>query len=123
MTNNIKNKNNNKNKNMKEFEILDFPKEGKNFKLGKEKTIKSAANSAFELITNSIEQDILKEENFLVFNIKETNSNKEYKFIGKKIKLENPVYKTINGEEHIFEYKNIIGEYKKALDNIIKNNA
>ena len=120
MTNNIKNKKNNNS--AKVFEILDFPKEGKNFKLGKEKTIKSAANSAFELITNSIEQDILKEENFLVFNIREINLNKEYKFIGTKIKLENPVYKTINGEEHIFEYKNIIGAYKKALDNIINNN-
>ena len=117
MTNNIK-KNNST---IKIFEIIDYPKQGKNFPLGKEKTIKSAANSAFELISNSIEQDLLKDENFLVFYIKEVNKNKEYKFIGKKIKLENPVYKTINGEEHVFEYKNIIGEYKKGLDNINQN--
>ena len=117
MTNNIKNNNT-----VKIFEIIDYPKQGNNFLLGKEKTIKAAANSAFELISNSIEQDLLKDENFLVFYIKEKNKNKEYKFIGKKIKLENPVHKTIDGKEHIFEYKNIIGEYKKGLDNINKNN-
>lgn len=116
MKNNIK-----KNLSLKEFEIIDYPNRGKNFSLGKEKTIKSAANSAFELISNSIKQDILVEENFLVFYIREKNSKNEYKFIGKKIKLENPVYKTINGKQHVFEFKNIIGEYNKSLDSI--NNA
>lgn len=120
MTNNIKNKNKNNNT-VKIFEIIDYPKQGKNFHLGKQKTIKNAAHEAFELISNSIEQDIIQEENFLVFSIIETNMKKEYKFIGTKIKLENPVYKTVNGKEHIFEYKNIIGEYKKSLDDINRN--
>ena len=30
-------------------------------------------------------------------------------------------YKTINGKQHVFEFKNIIGEYNKSLDSI--NNA
>ena len=102
-----------KNNNKKIFEIIDFPTNGKNFHLGENKTVKGAAHNAFELISNSIEQDILLEENFLVFCIRDISKQKEYSFIGKKIKLENPVYRTINGEEFEFYYKNVIGAYKE----------
>ena len=53
---------------------------------------------------------------FIVFVIKDISTNKEYKYIGNRIKLQNPITINKNGKEITYRYKNIIGKYKPELD-------
>lgn len=106
------------NNTIKNFEIVDFPEVNKNFGNYKANTPKKAASLAFDFLSNIIEQDIIDDDTFMVFIIRNKVTKKEYKYIGTRIKLENPVKKNINGEEIIFNYKNVIGKYNKALDDI-----
>lgn len=102
------------------YTIVDFPDTNMNFGKYKGKSPKIAANKAFSTLINFI---ILDENNendtfgkFIVFVIKDIDTNKEYKYIGNRIKLQNPITVNKNGKEITYKYKNIIGKYKKELD-------
>lgn len=97
--------------NNKIYTIVDFPEDNKCHGKFYGKNSKKGANDAFSEL---IKYTDLKEEEFIVFVIKNIQSNKIYKFIGGRIKLKNPI--AINGKTYL--YKNIIGKYNQDLDKI-----
>ena len=116
--------NQNKNNNiLKEYEIIDFPNKKENFGNFKGAYPKQAAEKAFTFLTNVVGDEIKKDGNFIVFSIQQKNkntNNKELKFIGTVIELENDVY---NKEQNkVVKYKNILSKYNPDLDKIKKQN-
>jgi len=107
------------NNNSFSYEIVDFPNTSKPFGLYKGKYPKVAASKAFAFLSNIIGTKINSEEGkFIVFVIRNINTRKEYKYIGTIVKLENPVTKYVNGEEIIYQYKNVVGKYNPELDKL-----
>ena len=94
------------------YMIVDFPDN----KIFEETSSKKAANNVFSYLLQFMDIDNTDDDfflgKFLVFVIKNTKTNKEYKYIGNRIKLKNPVKMGNN----IYYYKNVIGKYKKELD-------
>jgi hypothetical protein len=114
--NNINNINN-----KKTYKIVDFPNTGELYGNYKSTSPKKAAELAFDKLSNLISINNKNEYSsgkFLVFTIRNIDNYKEYKYIGSRIKLENPIKKNINNKEVIMIYKNVIGKYNSALDKI-----
>tara|TARA_B110000483_G_C18205980_1_gene547618 strand:+ start:2232 stop:2639 length:408 start_codon:yes stop_codon:yes gene_type:complete len=115
-----------KNKNvLREYQIVDFPNKNKNFGGFKGTYPKQAAEKAFTFLSNIVGDEVKKDGNFIVFSIQQkskntNNMNKELKFIGTVIKLENDVF---NKEQNkMIKYKNILSKYNPDLDNIKAKN-
>jgi len=112
--------NNNNNNQLKTYTILDFPNEGQTYGRFQGKIPKKAADTAFNLLAKFVDFDNDDYRGkFLVFYLKNIETEKEYKYIGSRIKLDKPriVYKK-NGEKVEYLYKNIIGKYTPELDNL-----
>jgi hypothetical protein len=111
------NKNNIK-KNSK-YAIIDFPEDGKLFGTIYAKTPKTAGEKAFtKLLKYTSDINFENTDNdddflgkFLVYVIKNLDSNNEHKFIATRIKLA----KEVNNK---YQYKNIVGYYNNRLDEI-----
>ena len=115
-----------KNKNvLREYQIVDFPNKNKNFGSFNGTYPKQAAEKAFTFLSNIVGDEVKKDGNFIVFSIQQkskntNNMNKELKFIGTVIKLENDVF---NKEQNkMIKYKNILSKYNPDLDNIKAKN-
>ena len=78
---------------------------------------KHAASKAFNYLTSFIDTSDF-DGKFVVFVIRNTMSNKEYKYMGNRIKLIKPVRRLINGQYMTYNYKNVIGKYDPKLDNL-----
>jgi hypothetical protein len=108
--------------NINTYTIVDYPYENKTFGLYKSSRPKIAANRAFtdliKFIDGGNEDDAFLGK-FIVFIIRNTETLKEYKYIGTRIKLKNPVKNYKNGKEMIYKYKDVIGKYNPELDKII----
>ena len=113
-SNNLKTKNNKKGI----YNIVDFPNKNQQFGNYAALFPKQAATEAFNFLSNILEEKINEEGKFIVFTIQNKDTKKEYKYIGTRIKLENPVVKYVNGNQVIYEYKNVIGKYNPALDKL-----
>ena len=115
---NKKNNKSNKHKNSK-YAIIDFPEDGKLFGPISATTPKKAAEKAFiKLLKYTSDINFENTENdddflgkFLVYVIKNLESNNEHKFIATRIKLA----KEVNNK---YKYKNIVGHYSNRLDEI-----
>jgi hypothetical protein len=107
------------NNNKKEiYTILDFPEEGQTYGEFTGKIPKKAADNAFNLLMKFVDFEDNYHGKFIVFHIKNIKTQKEYKYVGSRIKLKEPrvVYK--NGQKTEYIYKNIIGKYNDQLDKI-----
>jgi len=111
--NRLKNKNNNKPQ--IEYEIIDFPYQNQSFGSYKGKYTKQAAEKAFTFLSNLVGQDIDQEGTFLVFVLRNKDTQETHKFIGTRIELEHSVK---NNNNTSVKYKNIISKYNPMLDNI-----
>jgi hypothetical protein len=103
------------------YTIIDFPNENQTYGKFEGKTPKKAAEKALSFLINLINKNNSNEDDllgkFVVFVIKNKNTNKSYKYIGSRIKLKNPVKKfNSNGIVKKYYYKNVIGKYKPELD-------
>lgn len=101
------------------YTIVDFPEDNQYYGKFKGTIPKKVASKAFSSLIQFI--DISNENNevsdkFIVFVIKNVSNGKMYKYIGNRIKLENPVKTVKNGVQIEYKYKNVIGKYKKELD-------
>lgn len=102
----------------KKYVIVDFANDENGLapKIFNENAPKKAANKAFSYLLQFMDIDKDNDDfllgKFLVFVIKNIETNKEYKYIGNRIKLANPI--KINNVK--YEYKNIIGKYNPVLD-------
>jgi hypothetical protein len=101
-----------KNISLKKYKIVDF-NDSHQENLFSGKIPKDAAHQAFPYLLKFIDNI---NGNFLVFTIKNIDSQKEYTYIGTRITLENPIYKLVNGIEVKFIYKDILNKYNKELE-------
>ena len=110
--------NNNINNVFKTFSIVDFPKDGLTHGKFNATSPKKGADLAFtellKYINNNDKSNDPYEGKFVVFTIINIDSEKEYKYIGNRIRLENPVKKN----NVTYYYKNVIGKYNPELDKI-----
>lgn len=108
------------NNNNNYYSIVDFPETGKYYGKFSGTIPKKVASKAFSSLIKFINIDFSKEDVFLgkfvVFVIKNMETGKMYKYIGSRIKLENPIKVFKNNKEIEYKYKNIIGKYNKDLD-------
>jgi len=100
------------------YSIVDFPNDKELYGNFEGNNPKSAANKAFSYLIKFIDKNYDNQGKFLVFVIRNMSTNKEYKYIGNRIKLQNPIRVNKNGRSFVYEYKNVIGKYKKELDKI-----
>jgi hypothetical protein len=101
------------------YTIVDFPQDGKTYGKYYATNPKKAAIKAFNELIKFIDADLEKEGKFIVFVIKNIGgNNKEYKYIGNRIKLENPVLNKKNGKEITYLYKNVVSNYNIKLNKI-----
>ena len=108
------------NNNKDYYSIVDFPEDNKYYGKFRGTVPKMVASKAFSSLIQfiDVDQDNM-DGKFIVFVIKNMQNNKMYKYIGTRIRLENPV-KVIkkNGIEVEYRYKNVIGKYRPELDKI-----
>lgn len=100
------------------YTIIDYPIKNQNYGEFIGSSPKRAAHKAFSKLAKLSNLNN-KSEDLLVFSIKNTRTNKIYKYIGKRIKLSEPRKVMRNGKEIIYKYVNTVGKYKKEL-NLIK---
>ena len=104
------------------YTLLNFPKVGVNYGLFKSSSPKRAAQKAFGKLAKSID---LTNANgsFIVFSIKNINTEKEYKYIGSRVKLVNPIEVILkNGKKIIYKYEHLVGKYNSELNKIKNKN-
>ena len=109
-----------------DYEIMAFPTKKENFGNYTGTHPKQAAQKAFTFLSSLIMDDVKKDGNFIVFSIRKknknniNNSNKEHKFIGTVVELENYVYNS-NSDKKV-KYKNVVSRYNPELDKIKETN-
>ena len=114
--------NNNSEKKVYNYEIMAFPNKKSNFGNYSGTYPKEAAQKAFTFLSSLVDDEIKNDGNFLVFSIRKknknniNNSNKEHKFIGTVVELDNYVYS--KSLEKKVKYKNVIAKYNPELDKI-----
>ena len=106
------------NNNNKNFTIVDFPEDNQTYGNFSGLSPKKAANKVFSFLLKFLNEDIFNDFSgkFIVFVIKDIQSNKIYKYIGTRIILKNPIHSKKNNKDIIYKYKNVIGKYKPELD-------
>ena len=117
---------NNNEKKIYNYEIMAFPNKKSNFGNYSGTYPKEAAQKAFTFLSSLVDDEIKNDGNFLVFSIRKknknniNNSNKEHKFIGTVIELDNYVYsKSLNKK---VKFKNVLAKYNPDLDKIKATN-
>ena len=118
---NINNSNNNYSTNkkiIKYYTIVDFPNQGKTYGKFSGTIPKNAASKAYSVLFKFMKHNDDLFGKFIVFVIKEIETNKEYKYIGSRIKLQNPVVVNKNGKEITYNFKNVIGVFDPNLNKI-----
>jgi len=106
------------NNNKKYYTIVDFPDDNQTYGNFSGSIPKKAANKAFSFLLKFLNEDIHNDftGKFIVFVIKDTDTNKLYKYIGTRIILQNPIHTIKNNKNITYKYKNVIGKYKPELD-------
>ena len=99
------------------YSIVDFPEDNQFFGPFHADSPKKAAHYAFDYLSNISK---LKSQFgvYIVFTIIDHKTEKEYDFIGSRVKLENPVIRSENGVKKVYYYKNVIGKYSSELNKI-----
>jgi hypothetical protein len=112
----------NNNNKVKTFTIIDFPNDNETFGKYKSSIPKKAANKAFIDLLKYIDLKKNNEDDFfgkfIVFVIKDIETNKMYKYIGTLVKLNKPITKNTNNKRTVYYYKSVIGKYNKELDQL-----
>ena len=96
---------------MRSFTIIDFPANGKTYGRYKSDSPKRAAQKAFTQLSRMIDLKNSNKKNLLVFSIKETtnnSNNKQYKYVGTRVELHEPVVIKKNGKMIISLHHTII---------------
>lgn len=120
------NQKNNEPKKIYNYEIMSFPNKRTNFGNYTGTHPKQAAQKAFTFLSSLMYDDIKKDGNFIVFSIRkknrnnEKNINKEHKFIGTVVELENYVINSNLGKK--VKLKNVVAKYNPEMDKIKATN-
>ena len=103
--------------NKKRYTLLNFPEEGINYGIFKSASPKRAAQKAFGKLAKSINLTN-NSGKFIVFTIKNLDTNKEYKYIGSRVKLAKPIIINRNGKKITYSFHHTVGKYKPVLNKI-----
>jgi hypothetical protein len=101
------------------FSVKDFPEKTDLYGKYISDTPIRAAKKAFSKLIKlmNMEHNIVNNSSkFLIFTIINNQNNKEYKYIGKRIKLDKPSTIIKNGKTIIYQYSNVIGKYDEKLE-------
>lgn len=99
------------------YTILDFPKEKQTYGKFMGESPQQAAKKAFSKLARLSKLNN-KNRQFIVFVMKEIETNKEYKYIGSRVKLIKPRVVYHNGNKVVYHYINVVGKYKEELNKI-----
>ena len=97
--------------------LLDYPNAGKIYGNFKGKYPSQAAKKIVSFLSKEYNFSNSKSKKLMVFNIRNKNTKKEYKYVGTRIKLHSPhiIYK--DNKKIEFKYKNIATRYKDYYEN------
>ncbi len=100
----------------KDYELVDFPKQGQSFGTYKGKTPKQAAKKAFSKLARASNLNNSNQK-FIVFVIRSKVPNKngikrEFKYMGQRVKLERGIEIKRGNKTVTIKYKNIVNKYK-----------
>lgn len=99
---------------MNHYTLIDYPIKGNQHGLYSAKSPKRAASKAFTRLikqsNNSITNTITNNhKRFIVFTIKNLHTNKNYTYAGTRVKLNNPIVRTLpNNKSIVYKYKNVL---------------
>jgi hypothetical protein len=96
------------------YQIMDFPTNGKKYGRYIAKTPLIAANKAFNKLTNYFD---MKNNNMLIFSIRNSSTGRVYKYIGTRVELYKPLVINKGGKNIIYNSKNIITKYFDGINN------
>lgn len=102
------------------FTIVDFPKDGKTYGKYIGKTPGRAAYKAFSKLSRMIDLKNSDQKKFLVFVIEDitpNSKNKQYKYIGTRVELNEPIIIDRDGKKISYKFKNIITSYTNFINN------
>ena len=94
------------------FNVIDFPKTGQKWGEFKALFPGQAAHKVLTKLGKLVNLKNNEDKKFMVFTIEDSQSKKQYTYIGTRVVLINPTIKIINGKEVKFYYKNIVATYK-----------
>ena len=107
------------------FELVDYPKQGKNYGYYKGKYPKQVAKKVANFLSkkHNIGNN---DQKFIVFTIKEitkNSKNKEYKYIGTRVKLNKPNKVEYNGKIIYHNYNILVTKYDDNFNNSFRMNT
>ena len=100
----------------KNYELIDFPKQGISYGTYKGTTPKQAAKKAFSKLARSSNLNNSNQK-FIVFVIRQKKPNKkgikrEFKYMGQRVKLERGIEIKRGNKTVTIKYKNIVNKFK-----------
>lgn len=99
------------------YTVLDFPNVKETFGRFTGNSPKRAATKAFSRLAK-ISKLNNSDRQFIVFTILNLNNDKEYKYIGTRVKLIKPRVVNRGGKKIVYKYVNTVGKYKEVLNKI-----
>jgi hypothetical protein len=99
------------------YTVVDFPNQNETFGRFTGSSPKRAANKAFTRLAKISKLNNTNRQ-FIVFTILNLTNDKEYKYIGTRIKLMKPRVVNRGGKKIVYKYINTVGKYKEVLDKI-----
>ncbi len=115
MNTNIKKENTKKEKDV--YTVVDFPNQHETFGRFTGTSPKRAATKAFTRLAKISKLNNTNRQ-FIVFTILNLTNDKEYKYIGTRVKLVKPRVVNRGGKKIVYKYVNTVGKYKEVLNNI-----
>jgi len=106
------------------FTILDYPVRGETSGLYTGKSPSDAANKVFTKLAKELNfYDNLGGTKYLVFHIKNIDTNKIYPYIGTVVVLQKPIEIDYNNKNMKVHHRNIVSRYDKNMREVfvIKN--
>ncbi len=99
------------------YTVVDFPNQHETFGRFTGNSPKRAATKAFTRLAK-ISKLNNTDRQFIVFTILNLTTDKEYKYIGTRVKLVKPRIVNRGGKKIVYKYINTVGKYKEVLNNI-----
>lgn len=107
----------------KYFTVLDFPEKGKNSGKYSGKSPGQVAAKVFNKLAKHYNfYDNLGGTKYLVFYLKDLESNKVYPFIGTPVLLHKPIEVNLEDKTLKVTHRNIVAKYDKDMEETFKKN-
>jgi len=99
------------------YSLMDYPRKGDIYGKYKGKYPSQAAKKFVSFLSSKHKFSNSKSKKALIFNMVNNRTNKQYKYIGTRIKLHAPTIVYINNKKVSYNYKNVATLYKDYYNN------